>query len=112
MFFGKMAELGASCYFNTKQCVAAWMVMSGIIAGGALYSDALSGVGDNGFGNFVNGGRKKAFISIWYQRCFFIYRLWHHRNHSESHDSGGHVDMGSGLDCVDNFICDSGENGI
>lgn len=29
-----------------------------------------------------------------------------------SHDSGGHVDMGSGLDCVDNFICDSGENGI
>lgn len=31
MFFGKMAELGASCYFNTKQCVAAWMVMSGMI---------------------------------------------------------------------------------
>ena len=23
MFFGKMAELGASCYFNTKQCVLA-----------------------------------------------------------------------------------------
>ena len=31
MFFGKMAELGASCYFNTKQCVAAWMVMSGMV---------------------------------------------------------------------------------
>ena len=24
-----MAELGASCYFNTKQCVAAWLVLSG-----------------------------------------------------------------------------------
>ena len=23
LFFGRMAELGASCYFNTKQCVAA-----------------------------------------------------------------------------------------
>ena len=31
LYFGKMAELGASCYFNTKQCVAAWMVMSGMI---------------------------------------------------------------------------------
>lgn len=31
LFFGKMAELGASCYFNTKQCVAAWMVLSGMI---------------------------------------------------------------------------------
>ena len=31
MFFGKMAELGASCYFNTKQCVAAWMVISGMV---------------------------------------------------------------------------------
>lgn len=31
MFFGKMAELGASCYFNTKQCVAAWIVMSGMV---------------------------------------------------------------------------------
>ena len=31
LFFGKMAELGASCYFNTKQCVAAWMVISGMV---------------------------------------------------------------------------------
>lgn len=31
LFFAKMAELGASCYFNTKQCVAAWMVLSGMI---------------------------------------------------------------------------------
>lgn len=31
MFFGKMAELGESCYFNTKQCVAAWLVLSGMI---------------------------------------------------------------------------------
>ena len=31
LFFGKMAELGESCYFNTKQCVAAWMVLSGMI---------------------------------------------------------------------------------
>lgn len=26
-----MAELGESCYFNTKQCVAAWLVLSGMI---------------------------------------------------------------------------------
>ena len=31
LFFGKMAELGESCYFNTKQCVAAWLVLSGMI---------------------------------------------------------------------------------
>ena len=29
LFFGKMAELGASCYFSTKQCVAAGLVLSG-----------------------------------------------------------------------------------
>lgn len=27
----QMAELGESCYFNTKQCVAAWLVLSGMI---------------------------------------------------------------------------------
>lgn len=31
LFFGNMAELGASCYFNTKQCVAAWLVLSGMV---------------------------------------------------------------------------------
>ena len=31
LFFGKMAELGESCYFNTKQCVAAWLVLAGMI---------------------------------------------------------------------------------
>lgn len=31
LFLGKMAELGESCYFNTKQCVAAWLVLSGMI---------------------------------------------------------------------------------
>ena len=31
LFFGKMAELGESCYFNTKQCVAAWLILSGMI---------------------------------------------------------------------------------
>lgn len=31
LFFGRMAELGASCYFNTKQCVAAYMVIVGSV---------------------------------------------------------------------------------
>lgn len=31
LFFGKMAELGESCYFNTKQCVATWLILSGMI---------------------------------------------------------------------------------
>lgn len=31
LFFGKMAELGASCYFSTKQCAAAYMVMVGSV---------------------------------------------------------------------------------
>lgn len=31
LFFGKMAELGESCYFNTKQCVATWLVLPGMI---------------------------------------------------------------------------------
>ena len=102
MFFGKMAELGASCYFNTKQCVAAWMVMSGminvvvlfflacwIIAGGALYSDTLSVVGDDCPGYFVNGDRKKAFISICHQWLFDVHWLWCHRGYS------GHYVYGS-----------------
>ena len=29
LFFGKIGELGESCYFNTKQCVATWLVLSG-----------------------------------------------------------------------------------
>lgn len=29
LFFGRMAELGASCYFSTKQSVAAYMVIVG-----------------------------------------------------------------------------------
>ncbi|CCX58394.1 putative uncharacterized protein [Blautia hydrogenotrophica CAG:147] len=31
LFFGRMAELGASCYFDTKQCVAAYMVVMGSV---------------------------------------------------------------------------------
>lgn len=31
VFFGRMAELGECCYFNTKQCVAAWLALSGMI---------------------------------------------------------------------------------
>lgn len=31
LFFGRMAELGASCYFSTKQSVAAYMVIVGSI---------------------------------------------------------------------------------
>lgn len=31
LFFGTMAELGESCYFNTKQCVATWLILSGMI---------------------------------------------------------------------------------
>lgn len=31
LFFGRMAEVGASCYFNTKQCVAAYLVAAGAI---------------------------------------------------------------------------------
>lgn len=29
LFFGRMAELGASCYFSTKQCVAVYMAATG-----------------------------------------------------------------------------------
>lgn len=31
LFFGRMAEIGATCYFSTKQCVAAYLVLAGII---------------------------------------------------------------------------------
>ena len=31
LFLGRMAELGASCYFSTKQSVAAYMVIVGSI---------------------------------------------------------------------------------
>ena len=31
LFFGRMAELGASCYFSTKQSIAAYMVIVGSI---------------------------------------------------------------------------------
>ena len=36
MFFGKIGELGKSCYFNTKQCVATWLLLSGMINIAAL----------------------------------------------------------------------------
>lgn len=36
MFFGKIGELGKSCYFNTKQCVAIWLLLSGMINIAAL----------------------------------------------------------------------------
>lgn len=38
MFFGKMAELGATCYLSTKQCVAIWMVLSGMVNVVVLFS--------------------------------------------------------------------------
>lgn len=31
VFLGRMAELGECCYFNTKQCVATWLALSGMI---------------------------------------------------------------------------------
>lgn len=31
LIFGEMAELGASCYFNTRQCVVAYLSAAGII---------------------------------------------------------------------------------
>ena len=31
LFLGRMAELGASCYFHTKQCVAVYMVFAGSV---------------------------------------------------------------------------------
>ena len=31
LFFEKMAELGSTCYLSTKQCVAIWMVLSGMV---------------------------------------------------------------------------------
>ncbi len=40
LFFGGMGELGESCYFNTKQCVAAWLVLSGMINAVVLISGA------------------------------------------------------------------------
>ena len=93
MFFGKMAELGASCYFNTKQCVAAWMVISGMVNVVVLFLLAgyLNGFwrvgllqvglyiltpylvsGMIALGYFVNGDRKKAFISIWSSVAFLM----------------------------------------
>lgn len=37
MFFGKIGELGKSCYFNTTQCVAIWLLLSGVINIAALF---------------------------------------------------------------------------
>lgn len=37
LFFGRVGELGESCYFNTKQCVATWLVLSGMINGAMLF---------------------------------------------------------------------------
>lgn len=31
IFFGRIGELGKSCYFGTKQCVAVWLLLSGVI---------------------------------------------------------------------------------
>ena len=80
LFFGKMAELGESCYFNTKQCVAAWLVLSGminvmimffdswlfelslerwIITGGAVYFNSISSIKHNCIRDFINGNKGK-----------------------------------------------------
>ena len=66
-----------------------WLLACWIIAGGALYSDTLSVVGDDCPGYFVNGDRKKAFISICHQWLFDVHWLWCHRGYS------GHYVYGS-----------------
>ena len=89
LFFGKMAELGESCYFNTKQCVAAWLVLSGMI------------------NDFINGNKRKEFIFIWYECHLFINKLWSNRFDSESTFCNNSLDMGSSFSCVGTFICNA-----
>lgn len=128
LFFGKMAELGESCYFNTKQCVAAWLVLLGminvmilfLIAGylnyhwsvgllqvGAVYLNAISSIKYNCIRNFINGNKRKEFIFIWHECHLFINKLWSNRFDSESTFCNNSLDMGSSFSCVGTFICNA-----
>lgn len=128
LFFGKMAELGESCYFNTKQCVAVWLVLSGMInimillfmagylggalesevtTGGIVYFDSLSHIQLYCIGNFICGNKRKEFIFIWYECNLFINKLWSNWFDSESTFCNNSLDMGSSFSCVGTFICNA-----
>ena len=126
LFFGKMAELGESCYFNTKQCVAAWLVLSGminvmilfLIAGylnyhwsvgllQAVHFNSISSIKYNCIRNFINGNKRKEFIFIWHECHLFINKLWSNRFDSESTFCNNSLDMGSSFSCVGTFICNA-----
>ena len=128
LFFGKMAELGESCCFNTKQCVAAWLVLSGydkcydivfdswlfelsleswIITGGAVYFNSIFSIKHNCIRDFINGNKRKKFIFIWHECHLFINKLWSNRFDSESTFCNNFLDMGSSFSCVGTFICNA-----
>ena len=125
LFFGKMAELGESCYFNTKQCVAAWLVLSGMInvmilfliagylnyhwslTGVAVHFNSISSIKYNCIRNFINGNKRKEFIFIWHECHLFINKLWSNRFDSESTFCNNSLDMGSSFSCVGTFICNA-----
>lgn len=130
LFFGKMAELGESCYFNTKQCVAAWLVLSGMINVMILFLIAgylnyhwsvgllqvglyiltpylVSSIKYNCIRNFINGNKRKEFIFIWHECHLFINKLWSNRFDSESTFCNNSLDMGSSFSCVGTFICNA-----
>ena len=125
LFFGKMAELGESCYFNTKQCVAAWLVLSGminvmilfliagylnyhwIITGGAVYFNSIFSIKHNCIRDFINGNKRKKFIFIWHECHLFINKLWSNWFDSESTFCNNSLDMGSSSSCVGTFICNA-----
>ena len=110
LFFGKMAELGESCYFNTKQCVAAWLVLSGminVITGGAVYFNSISSIKYNCIRDFINGNKRKEFIFIWHECHLIINKLWSNRFDSESTFCNNSLDMGSSFSCVGTFICNA-----
>ncbi len=126
LFFGKMAELGESCYFNTKQCVAAWLVLSGMINVMILFLIAgylnyhwrvgLLQVGlyiltpylvssITALGILSMETRGEEFIFIWHECHLFINKLWSNRFDSESTFCNNSLDMDSSFSCVGTFIC-------
>lgn len=123
-----MAELGESCYFNTKQCVAAWLVLSGMINVMILFLIAgylnyhwsvgllqvglyiltpylVSSITALGILSMETRGKNSSLFGM--SAIFLSISYGSNRFDSESTFCNNSLDMDSSLSCVGTFICNT-----
>ena len=121
VFFGRMAELGECCYFNTKQCVAAWLAVaicdwlfkllpeSWLITDWFIYSDSISDVKYSCIRNFINRKKGKKFTFVLDEFSFSVNMLYSDWFDSENTFGNCSLDMGNSLFSIRIYICNTGK---